>query len=130
MLFGLGEGAGLNLTGRRRRAAAILGYEEHHFRKRVEGRLVRGVAWECFQDSLRYPEEAALFPLAADRHEAVLGALDEEIHRDALPREILLARIMSDVYGIKAELLSQKLFRGDPKAVDEYEQASGGATWT
>jgi hypothetical protein len=52
-LFVVARG-GQTLTERRRYAAAALDYELHHFRKRIEPKLVEEIAWQLHQDSLQY----------------------------------------------------------------------------
>src|SRR5437764_9723245 len=63
-LFGLPPAAtGQNLTVRRDLAAAEAGHEAHHFRKRVEPKLIEKVAWELLADADRFTR----FPMIAPR---------------------------------------------------------------
>ncbi|MGH4013656.1 MAG: hypothetical protein ACRDSL_06925 [Pseudonocardiaceae bacterium] len=52
----------MNLTVRRELAAAEAGHEVHHFRKRVEPKLVAQIAWELLADADRFTRSPAIAP--------------------------------------------------------------------
>lgn len=65
-LFGLPPAdPGLNLTVRRELAAEAAGHEVHHFRKRVEPRLIEKVAWELLADADRFTRSVMIAPRLA-----------------------------------------------------------------
>lgn len=61
------EWEGRTLTDRRREAAEILGYEYHHFRKRIEPRIARALALAIHYQELKY------LPASADELVPVSG---------------------------------------------------------
>jgi hypothetical protein len=65
-LFGLPPAEpGQNLTVRRERAAAEAGHEVHHFRKRVEPKLIEKIAWELLADADRFTRSPMIAPRLA-----------------------------------------------------------------
>lgn len=63
VLFGLTPGTrGSTLTQRRSRAAAEMGCNEEHFRKRVEPKIVKQLAWQLHQDTQTYVPRARDVP--------------------------------------------------------------------
>lgn len=63
VLFGLAPGArGTSLTQRRSRAAVELHCNEAHFRKRIEPKIVRQLAWQLHQDTQTYVPRARDVP--------------------------------------------------------------------
>ena len=120
---------GRTLTQRRLAAAAVLGYEVHHFRKRIEPTLLRDIAWLLHQDSLRYasrPRDGAPFEASGDT-----PVMTEEhiTHPDTAEHEALLSRIWSDVYGLRAELIAREASRDDPERQAEHQEAAAGSLW-
>lgn len=62
-LFGLPPAEpGLNLTTRRDLAAEQAGHEVHHFRKRVEPKLIEKIAWELLADADRFTRTPMIAP--------------------------------------------------------------------
>jgi hypothetical protein len=66
ILFGLPPAEpGMKLTPRRTRAAREAGYEEHHFRKRVEPRLIEQLAAALLADADRFTRSRVIAPRLA-----------------------------------------------------------------
>jgi hypothetical protein len=128
-LFGFGSGAGLTLTDRRHRAAALAGYELDHFRKRIEPKICRQLAWQLHQDGLRYVRRGGgSAPIETSGPTPSIQA--EHIERpDTAEHEALLSRIWSDVYGLRAELILHESARDDPEGTRQFEEAQGGSEW-
>lgn len=105
-LFGLPPAEpGQNLTTRRELAAAQAGHEVHHFRKRVEPRLIESIAWELLADADRFTRS----PMIAPRLAPVTGR--QQIPADPFAWEVTeheeqLTRLWSAVYAARAELLA------------------------
>lgn len=128
-LFGFGASAGQTLTDRRHRAATLARYELNHFRKRVEPKVCRQLAWQLHQDAMQYvsrPGDGQ--PLATSGPTPTIHA--EHIERsDAAEKEALLSRIWSDVYGLRAELLLRESGRDDPAHTRQFAEATAGSEW-
>ncbi|MGX7826882.1 hypothetical protein ACTG9Q_17490 [Actinokineospora sp. 24-640] len=105
-LFGLPPAEqGLNLTARRDLAAGLAGHEVHHFRKRVEPRLIERVAWELIADAERF----ARLPMIAPR--LAPSATRQAVPADPFAWEVTeheeqLMRLWSALYAARAELLA------------------------
>ena len=105
-LFGLPPAeTGQNLTARRDLAARAAGHEGHHFRKRVEPRLVERVAWALLADADRFTRSQVVAPRlvpAGERHAVPADPFAWEVteHEEAL------SRVWSAIYELRAELLA------------------------
>lgn len=105
-LFGLPPAEpGLNLTARRDLAAEQAGHEVHHFRKRVEPKLVERVAWELIADAERFTR----MPMIAPR--LTLATVRQLVPADPFAWEVTeheeqLMRLWSALYVARAELLA------------------------
>jgi hypothetical protein len=105
-LFGLPPAEpGLNLTARRDLAAEQAGHEVHHFRKRVEPKLIEKIAWELLADAERFTRT----PMIAPRLAPVI--VRQPVPADPFAWEVteheeLLARLWSALYAARAELLA------------------------
>jgi hypothetical protein len=105
-LFGLPPAEpGLSLTARRDLAAEQAGHEVHHFRKRVEPKLVERVAWELIADAERFTR----LPMIAPRLAAV--TIRQPVPADPFAWEVTgheeqLMRLWSALYAARAELLA------------------------
>jgi len=105
-LFGLPPAdPGLNLTARRDLAAEQAGHEVHHFRKRVEPKLLEKIAWELLADSDRFTRT----PMIAPRLAPV--TVRQPVPADPFAWEVTeheeqLARLWSALYAARAELLA------------------------
>ncbi|MDQ3274930.1 MAG: hypothetical protein M3Q39_07840 [Actinomycetota bacterium] len=105
-LFGLPPGqAGQNLTARRKVAAAAVGHEVHHFRKRVEPRLVEQVAWALLVDAERFTRSVVVAPRLAVAGERQVVPADP-FAWEVTEQEEALARVWSGIYALRAELLA------------------------
>lgn len=105
-LFGLPPAEpGQNLTARRDLAAEQAGHEVHHFRKRVEPRLIEKVAWELLADADRFTRSPMIAPRLAPVTER------QPIQPDPFAWEVAeheeqLSRLWSAIYAARAELLA------------------------
>lgn len=105
-MFGLPPAEpGQNLTVRRDLAAEQAGHEVHHFRKRVEPKLIERVAWELLADADRFTR----LPLIAPRLAPVTGR--QPVQADPFAWEVAeheeqLCRLWSALYAARAELLA------------------------
>lgn len=105
-LFGLPPAEpGLNLTARRDLAAEQAGHEVHHFRKRVEPKLIEKIAWELLADANRFTRT----PMIAPRLAPV--TVRQPVPADPFAWEVTeheeeLARLWSALYAARAELLA------------------------
>jgi hypothetical protein len=127
-LFVVARG-GRTLTQRRTHAAHELGYELHHFRKRIEPKLLEDIAWSLHQDSLHYVQRGRDgAPFEASGH-APLITEEQLTHPDTAEHEILLSRIWSDVYGLRAELIAREASRDNPEQATVFSEAATGSLW-
>jgi len=105
-LFGLPPAEpGQNLTVRRDLAAGQAGHEVHHFRKRVEPKLLERIAWELLADADRFTR----LPMIAPR--LVPVAVRQSVPADPFAWEVTeheeqLTRLWSALYAARAELLA------------------------
>jgi hypothetical protein len=118
-LFGLPPAEpGQNLTVRRTLAAAAAGHEVHHFRKRVEPKLVQKIAWELLADADRFTRWALIAPRLAP------VSTRQPIPADPFAWEIAeheeqLAQLWSAIYAARAELLAvERLISLDADRMD------------
>ena len=106
VLFGLPPAEpGLNLTLRRELAAEAAGHEVHHFRKRVEPKLIEKVAWELLSDADRFASSALIAPRLAPVTTRQAVAADP-FAWEVAEHEEQLSRIWSALYAARAELLA------------------------
>lgn len=105
-LFGLPPAElGQNLTVRRELAAAAAGHEAHHFRKRVEPKLIEKVAWELLVDADRFTRSAMIAPrLAPATNRQPVPA--DPFAWEVAEHEEQLTRLWSAIYAARAELLA------------------------
>lgn len=105
-LFGLPPArTGQNLTIRRELAAGLAGHEVHHFRKRVEPKLVEKVAWGLLADADRFTRS----PMIAPRLAPAAGRqpiLADPFAWEVAEQEEQLSRLWSAIYAARAELLT------------------------
>jgi hypothetical protein len=105
-LFGLPPAQpGQNLTARRDLAAEQAGHEVHHFRKRVEPKLIEQIAWELLADADRFTR----MPMIAPRLAPVTAR--QPIPADPFAWEVTeheeqLTRLWSALYAARAALLA------------------------
>jgi hypothetical protein len=105
-LFGLPPAQpGQNLTARRDLAAGQAGHEVHHFRKRVEPKLIEQLAWELLADADRFTQ----MPMIAPRLAPVTAR--QPVPADPFAWEVTeheeqLMRLWSALYAARAALLA------------------------
>lgn len=105
-LFGLPPAApGQNLTVRRAVAASEAGHEVHHFRKRIEPKLIEKVTWELLADADRFTRSPLIAPRLAPT------ATRQRVQPDPFAWEVTeqeeqLCRLWSAIYAARAELLA------------------------
>jgi hypothetical protein len=127
-LFGIGRG-GTTLTERRRAAAAEADYEVHHFRKRIEPKIVDQLAWQLQRDALQYIQRRDDGqPFTASGDTPVITDTHIE-HPDTAKRQALLSELWSEVYGLRAELIRRESARDDPEQRDQFQDAAAGSLW-
>jgi len=105
-LFGLPPAApGQNLTVRRDLAAEQAGHEVHHFRKRVEPKLIETIAWELLADADRFTRSVMIAPRLAPPTGRQLVQADP-FAWEVTEHEEQLSRLWSAIYAARAELLA------------------------
>lgn len=110
-LFGTAGSRGKDITDRRIDAARVLGYDVDHFRVRIVPKIVAQLAWQLYQDSLQYVPRGKNPPAEASGDTPVIS--EEDIaNPERAQHEILLSRIWSEVYGLRAELIEREAHRG------------------
>ncbi|XVQ85011.1 hypothetical protein ACQP2K_40385 [Microbispora siamensis] len=118
-LFGLPPSEpGQNLTVRRERAAELAGHEVHHFRKRVEPKLIERVAWELLADADRFTRLPMIAPrlLPVVRRQPVQA---DPFAWEVAEHEEYLCRLWSSLYAARAELLAvERLISLDADQID------------
>ncbi|MGH3937776.1 MAG: hypothetical protein ACRDTG_03950 [Pseudonocardiaceae bacterium] len=96
---------GQNLTVRRDLAAEQAGHEVHHFRKRVEPKLIEQVAWELLADADRFTRIPMIAPRLAPATERQPVQADP-FAWEVAEHEEQLSRLWSAIYAARAELLA------------------------
>ena len=110
-LFGLPPSQpGQNLTVRRELAAAESEHEVHHFRKRVEPKLIEKVAWELLADADRFTRSPAIAPRLAPVSSRQLIPADP-FAWEVTEHEEVLTRLWAAIYALRAELLAVERLR-------------------
>lgn len=104
-MFGLPPAQpGSNLTTRREVAARAAGHEAHHFRKRIEPRLIEKLAAAVLADSDRFVRSRLVAPRLAPVAERQPVAVDP-FGWEVAEHEEYLCRVWSAIYALRAELL-------------------------
>lgn len=104
-LFGLPPAEpGRNLTTRREVAARLAEHEVHHFRKRVEPRLIEQMATLLMLDADRFTRSRWVAPRLAPSAERQPVSKDPFAWEVAEHEEVL-CRVWSAIYALRAELL-------------------------
>jgi hypothetical protein len=127
-LFVVARG-GRTLTQRRIYAATALGYDVHHFRKRIQPKLLDELAWQLYQDSLQYVQRARDGPPFEASGHTPLITEQHLTHPETADHEVLVSRIWSDVYGLRAELIAREANRNVPEQEAECRESAIGALW-
>ncbi|GAA3001761.1 hypothetical protein [Actinokineospora diospyrosa] len=105
-LFGLPPATpGMNLTARRALAAERAGHEVHHFRKRVEPRLIATLTAELLADADRFTHAPLIAPRLAPVS-ARQPVLADPFAWEVAEQEEQLSLLWSAIYAARAELLA------------------------
>ncbi|MEC3998636.1 hypothetical protein VSR01_36190 [Actinacidiphila sp. DG2A-62] len=128
-LFGLPPAEpGQTLTVRRDLAAVQAGHEVHHFRKRVEPRLVERIAWELVADAERFTRSPLIAPrLAPSGGRQPVQA--DPFAWEVAEREEQLSRLWSAIYAARAELLAVERLISLDAARADVVRAAVTAAW-
>ena len=107
VLFGLTPGTrGKSLTERREQAARETGYEADHFRKRIEPKIVKQLAWQLHQDSQNYiPRSRETPPPLEISGDTPYISVGDVSAKDKAEHEEALSRLWAHVYALRAEIL-------------------------
>ncbi|MCF2533159.1 hypothetical protein [Yinghuangia soli] len=129
LLFGAEAAtSGATLTARRQAAADASGYEVHHFRKRIEPKLIDLVAWQLRRDSDTFMARHATAPeLRAATRPLVLPA--DVFAWEAVEHQHALARLWGAVYLLRAELLTTARLASMDAPATETDAAATRALW-
>jgi hypothetical protein len=121
------EDRGTTLTTRRSRAASVLGYNATHFRKNVEPRLLRDLAWFLHEDSQTYTPRSRKAPPKIE----ISGDTPALTPADINEHEELVSRIWALVYELRAELIRKARLEaeGDPAKDVKIEEVSATSLW-
>ncbi|MBU2601881.1 MAG: hypothetical protein KKA32_06905 [Actinobacteria bacterium] len=116
VLFGLAPGSrGKNLTARRFQAASETGYETDHFRKHIEPKILKMLAWQLHQDSQNYiPRSRAVPPPLESSGDTPVITKGDVSSKEAAEHEELLSRLWAHVYALRAEILRVERLKGWP----------------
>ncbi|RKS79499.1 hypothetical protein BZB76_0969 [Actinomadura pelletieri DSM 43383] len=129
LLFGVDDStSGTTLTSRREVAAAAAGYEVHHFRKRVEPKLVDLVIWQLRRDS----EELTVETAAPPRLRPAVGRpnLPADVFAwEAAEHQHALASLWGAVYLLRAELVKVAQLVSMDATESELADAADTALW-
>lgn len=128
-LFGLPPAVpGLNLTSRRLLAAELASHEVHHFRKRVEPKLVEIVAAEMLADAERFNRPSLIAPrlAAADHREPIVA---DPFAWEVAEHEAHLARLWAAIYAARAALLTVERLVSLEAGQAETGRAAVTAAW-
>lgn len=129
LLFGAEPAtSGATLTARREAAAAASKYEVHHFRKRIEPKLLELVAWQLRRDSEEFTARHATAPeLHAASRPLVLPA--DVFAWEAAEHQHTLASLWGAVYLLRAELLTVARLASMDAVENELAAAAYVALW-
>lgn len=111
---------GTTLTARRARASRVgsWDYDPDHFRKHVEQRLLRDLAWLLHEDSQNYTPRTKYAPAPTE----ISGDSPSLSPADVNDQEELLSRVWALVYELRAELIRKaglEYAAGDAAAIQE-----------
>ncbi|MEV5412920.1 hypothetical protein AB0K60_29295 [Thermopolyspora sp. NPDC052614] len=129
LLFGAEPAtSGATLTARRQAAAAAARYEVHHFRKRIEPKVLELVAWQLRRDSEEFASRHVAPPeLHAASTRMVLPA--DVFAWEAVGHQHALAALWGAVYLLRAELLTVARLVSMDASGAEIHEAAGVALW-
>jgi hypothetical protein len=116
ILFGMALGSrGKTLTERRQQAAGQANYEADHFRKHIEPKILKQVAWQLHRDSQNYiPRTTATPPPLEISGDTPTVRQGDVSSKEAAEREELLSRLWANVYALRAEILRVERLKSWP----------------
>jgi hypothetical protein len=122
-----GAERGTTLTERRSRAAKVgeWDYDDTHFRKHIEPRLVRDLAWFLHEDSQNYTPRTKYAPTPTE----ISGDTPALTAADVNEQEEHVSRIWALVYELRAELIRLALLETGVDSPAALEEASGTGLW-
>lgn len=129
LLFGaVPATSGATLTARREAAAATAGFEVHHFRKRIEPKILELIAWQLRRDSDELTARHASPPeLHASSGRPALPA--DVFAWEAAEHQQALAVLWGAVYQLRAGLLAIARLASMTASGDEIVEAADAALW-
>lgn len=107
VIFGLTPGTrGATVTARREVAARETSYDQDHFRKKIEPKILRQLAWQLHRDSQNYVSRGRVAPprLEPSGDTPIISKGDVS-SREANEHQELLSRLWAKVYELRAEIL-------------------------
>lgn len=123
------ETRGTTLTERRRLASGVGEWEYNldHFRKHIEPRLLRALAWFLHEDSQTYTPRTQFAPAKTE----ISGDTPSLAPADVNEQEELVSRIWALVYELRAELIRKARLEAetDPGRQADLEDAAGTSLW-
>ena len=127
VLFGLAPGTrGKTLTARRRQAAREADYEVDHFRKHLEPKILKLLAWQLHQDSQNYiPRSRTLAPPLESSGDTPTITKGDISSKEAAEHQEALSRLWAHVYALRANILRVerlKVWPHDPTEPTTSEQ--------
>jgi hypothetical protein len=123
-----GTDRGTTLTARRSRASNVgeWQYDDTHFRRHVEPRLVRDLAWFLYEDSQNYTPRTKYAPEPTE----ISGDTPGLTPADVTEQEELVSRIWALVYELRAEQIRTARLEAIENAdASELEIAQGSSLW-
>jgi hypothetical protein len=120
---------GTTLTARRSRASAVgeWQYDDTHFRKHIEPRLVRDLAWFLHEDSQNYTPRTKYAPNPTE----ISGDTPSLGPDDISEQEEQVSRLWALVYELRAELIRRtRLAAGEQKDSNALAEAEDSCLWT
>jgi len=125
-LFGTAGGKGQDLTTRRAEVAEKLNYDPDHFRKHIEPKIVEQLAWQLHKDSLQYVPRARKHPPPEPSGDTPIISEEDITDPERAQHQILLSRIWSEVYGLRADLIERETHRTELEGA-HYKEAEEAA---
>lgn len=129
LLFGAESStSGATLSARRVAAAGAAGYEVHHFRKRIEPKLLNLLAWQLQRDSEEFTARHAEPP---ELHRGIgpLALPADVFAWEAAEHQHAIARLWGAVYLLRAELLTVARLVSMSAPADELAKSLNAALW-
>lgn len=122
-----GADRGTTLTERRSRARTVgtWDYDDTHFRKKIEPRLIRDFAWFLHEDSQNYTPRTKHAPEPIE----ISGDTPSLTPADVNEQEELVSRIWALVYELRAELIRKARLEAEASDSGEVDEVTGTTLW-